>query len=94
MSVGALITWPYKAGGRSRRGLPKAGTTVLLYDLLKLKDIQFSFEKIQSKIACRRLKSTIVMMSSKDNMSSLDDTVTIVEFHRRHNRSVNRCRVA
>ena len=30
MSVGALITWPYKAGGRSRRGSPKAGTTVLL----------------------------------------------------------------
>ena len=29
MSVGALITWPYKAGGRSRRGSPKAGTTVL-----------------------------------------------------------------
>ena len=28
MSVGALITWPYKAGGRSRRGSPKAGTTV------------------------------------------------------------------
>ena len=25
---GALITWPYKAGGRSRRGSPKAGTTV------------------------------------------------------------------
>ena len=24
----ALITWPYKAGGRSRRGSPKAGTTV------------------------------------------------------------------
>ena len=23
MSVGALITWPYKAGGRSRRGSPK-----------------------------------------------------------------------
>ena len=23
----ALITWPYKAGGRSRRGSPKAGTT-------------------------------------------------------------------
>ena len=30
MSVGALITWPYKAGGRSRRVSPKAGTTVLL----------------------------------------------------------------
>ena len=29
MSVGALITWPYKAGGHSRRGSPKAGTTVL-----------------------------------------------------------------
>ena len=29
MSVGALIMWPYKAGGRSRRGSPKAGTTVL-----------------------------------------------------------------
>ena len=29
MSVGALITWPYKAGGRSRRGSPKAGTTVI-----------------------------------------------------------------
>ena len=28
MSVGALITWSYKAGGRSRRGSPKAGTTV------------------------------------------------------------------
>ena len=28
MSVGALITWPYKACGRSRRGSPKAGTTV------------------------------------------------------------------
>ena len=28
MSVGALITWPYKAGGRSRRGSHKAGTTV------------------------------------------------------------------
>ena len=28
MSVGALIAWPYKAGGRSRRGSPKAGTTV------------------------------------------------------------------
>ena len=28
MSVGALITWPYKAGGRSRRGSPMAGTTV------------------------------------------------------------------
>ena len=28
MSVGALITWPYKAGDRSRRGSPKAGTTV------------------------------------------------------------------
>ena len=28
MSVGALITWPYKPGGRSRRGSPKAGTTV------------------------------------------------------------------
>ena len=28
VSVGALITWPYKAGGRSRRGSPKAGTTV------------------------------------------------------------------
>ena len=24
----ALITWPYKAGGHSRRGSPKAGTTV------------------------------------------------------------------
>ena len=24
----ALIPWPYKAGGRSRRGSPKAGTTV------------------------------------------------------------------
>ena len=30
MSVGALITWPYKAGDRSRRGSPKAGTTVVL----------------------------------------------------------------
>ena len=30
MSVGALITWPYKAGGRSRRGSHKAGTTVAL----------------------------------------------------------------
>ena len=32
MSVGALImiTWPYKAGGRSRRGSPKAGTTVAI----------------------------------------------------------------
>ena len=29
MSVGVLITWPYKAGGRSRRGSPKAGTTVV-----------------------------------------------------------------
>ena len=29
MSVGALITWPYKAGDRSRRGSPKAGTTVV-----------------------------------------------------------------
>ena len=28
MSVGALIMWPYEAGGRSRRGSPKAGTTV------------------------------------------------------------------
>ena len=28
MSVGELITWPYKAGDRSRRGSPKAGTTV------------------------------------------------------------------
>ena len=28
MSVGALIPWPYKAGGRSRRGSHKAGTTV------------------------------------------------------------------
>ena len=28
MSVGALITWPYKAGGHSRWGSPKAGTTV------------------------------------------------------------------
>ena len=28
MSVGALITWSYKAGGRLRRGSPKAGTTV------------------------------------------------------------------
>ena len=29
--VGTLITWPYMAGGRSRRGSPKAGrpTTVL-----------------------------------------------------------------
>ena len=27
----ALITWPYKAGGRSRRGSPKAGTTVGLF---------------------------------------------------------------
>ena len=26
---GALITWPYNAGCRSRRGSPKAGTTVL-----------------------------------------------------------------
>ena len=26
----ALITWPYKAGGRSRRGSPKAGTTVYI----------------------------------------------------------------
>ena len=24
-----LITWPYTAGGRSRRGSPKAGTTVV-----------------------------------------------------------------
>ena len=29
MSVGALVTWPYNTGGRSRRGSPKAGTTVL-----------------------------------------------------------------
>ena len=29
MSVGALVTWPYKAGGRSRRGSPKAATTVV-----------------------------------------------------------------
>ena len=28
--VGTLTTWPYTAGGRSRRGLPKAGTTVVL----------------------------------------------------------------
>ena len=28
MSVGVLITWPYKADGRSRRGSHKAGTTV------------------------------------------------------------------
>ena len=26
-----LITWPYKAGGRSRRGSPKAGTTVVTF---------------------------------------------------------------
>ena len=26
--VGTLITWPYTAGGRSRRGSPKAGTTM------------------------------------------------------------------
>ena len=30
MSIRALITWPYKAGGRSRCGSPKAGTTLLL----------------------------------------------------------------
>ena len=28
--VGTLITWPYTAGGRSRRGSPKAGTTVVV----------------------------------------------------------------
>ena len=27
--VGTLITWPYTAGDRSRRGSPNAGTTVL-----------------------------------------------------------------
>ena len=27
--VGTLITWPYTAGGRSRRGSPKAGTNVI-----------------------------------------------------------------
>ena len=26
--VGTLLTWPYTAGGRLRRGSPKAGTTV------------------------------------------------------------------
>ena len=36
MSVRALITWPYKAGGRSRRGLHKAGTTVPVILLLML----------------------------------------------------------
>ena len=29
--VGALITWPYTAGGRSRRGSPKAGTGTTVY---------------------------------------------------------------
>ena len=33
--VGTLITRPYTAGGRSRRGSPKAGTTVLDYLMLK-----------------------------------------------------------
>ena len=28
--IGTLITWPYTAGGRSRRGSPKAGTTVVV----------------------------------------------------------------
>ena len=37
-----------------------------------------------------RGNSTIVSISSKVNMSSLDDIVTIVEFHRRRYRCVNR----
>ena len=32
----ALITWPYKAGGRSRRGSHKAGTTVFTNHLSSL----------------------------------------------------------
>ena len=61
MSVGALITWPYKAGGRSRRGSPKAGTTVYMKDtssilqhhqhftLQKLLYIDHNFFKVGNK---------------------------------------------
>ena len=42
----------------------------------------------------RRWNSTIVTISSKINMSSLDNIVTIVAFYRRRYRCINRCRVA
>ena len=49
MSVGALITWPYKAGGRSRRGSPKAGTTVFVV-LFHMLSIVYEVEGVKSTV--------------------------------------------
>ena len=42
--VGTLITWPYTAGGRSRLGSSKAGTTV--YELFTYKFLSLVFRFI------------------------------------------------
>ena len=67
MSVEALIAWPYKAGGRSRRGSPKAGATVVGFvstDLsppatqVHLNNWEISFSEPLVKICCKFCKGT------------------------------------
>ena len=50
MSVGALITWPYKAGGRSRRGSPKAGTTVVIETVSNEINKEINLYKVQGPV--------------------------------------------
>ena len=56
MSVGALITWPYKAGGRSRRESPMAGTTVFgtsASNINRLQRLQNSVARLVTRQAGR-----------------------------------------
>ena len=51
-----MITWPYKAGGRSRRGSHKAGTTVYrhVYSILKL------YEHVPSVVLSNKVSSSFI----------------------------------
>ena len=55
-----MITWPYTAGGRSQRGSPNAGTTVLAYNYARLRGVVFHEACLTYFLAMYNITSHVV----------------------------------
>ena len=80
MSVGALITWPYKAGGRSRRGSPKAGTTVQTFIEQTVQSKNLLMFQIDLALGSVRTQPSLNEFEIDVTLSLTSDKTKLIEF--------------
>ena len=82
--VGTLITWPYTSGGRSRRGSPKAGTTVFPFVITGGRNsdngniISIELYKEETCLYMKEGIKVVVVSSCDDVDNGLDNTCEVI----------------